>query len=473
MNLSPGPYFIVGIKGMAMANIAVILRSMGVDVTGSDTEDEQPTDILLQEHGITWTTGFNPEDLPAETKAVIYAASHKGHRNPQVQEAGKRGIPVIHQATFLGQLIADFDTSLAVCGCHGKTTTSSLLAYALSRLNAGPSWLVGAPSFNEYWGGSYEGDSYFVIEADEYAIDPPGDTTPKLLSLHPSYALCLNIDYDHPDVYKDLAATKDTFQTFFQQTTKTVIACGEDANTIDVLQRFPKEKYRTYGFQEEHDLVLRGLRFEEVTSSFRVIYQGHDRGVFMTSLFGEKNVLNTGGVILLLFELGFTSDQIRDAIRYFTGAKRRFELIANENEIYLFDDYGHHPHELAALIQAARSRFPKRRLVLLFQPHTYTRTAQMKQEFADVLSKADMVLLLPIFGSAREQFQGSVSSHDIVTAAQENDVQSIQAFDSQDDVLGTLKKEMKPGDVIFTVGAGDVYKMGDRIKNLLALRQSQ
>jgi UDP-N-acetylmuramate--alanine ligase len=359
--------------------------------------------------------------------------------------------------------MADFDKSVAVCGCHGKTTTSSLLAYALSKLNAKPSWLVGAPSFNEYWGGAYEGSSYFVIEADEYAIDPPHDRTPKLLSLHPDYALCLNIDFDHPDVYKNLEATKDTFKAFFHQTNKKVIGCGEDVNTMDVLQSFPKEKYLSYGFDARHDLVLSEIRYEELSSSFRVTYEGHDRGVFTTSLFGEKNVLNAGGVILLLFELGFTSDQVRDAVRYFTGAKRRFEFIANENGIYLFDDYGHHPHELEALTQAARSRFPDKRIILIFQPHTYTRTAQMKYEFAEVLSKADMVLMPPIFGSAREQVQASVSSYDIVTAANKKNIHSVHAFDSNGDTLQFLRKKIKPGDVIFTVGAGDVYKMGDAV----------
>jgi UDP-N-acetylmuramate--alanine ligase len=467
MNLSRDPYFIVGIKGMAMANIAVILRSMGIEVTGSDTPDTQPTDTLLQQHGISWTEGFDPSDLPQNTHNVIYAASHKGIKNPQVKEAQRRELSVIHQATLLGKLMADFDESLAVCGCHGKTTTSSLLAFALSHLKASPSWLVGAPSFNEYWGGAYEGQAYFVIEADEYAIDPPHDRTPKLLSLHPDYALCLNIDFDHPDVYKNLDATKDTFQAFFHQTNKKVIGCGEDGNTMDVLQSTPKEKYVSYGFDPRHDLVLSEIRYEELSSSFRVTYEGHDRGVFTTSLFGEKNVLNAGGVILLLFELGFTSDQVRDAVRYFTGAKRRFEFIANENGIYLFDDYGHHPHELEALIQAARTRFPEKRIILIFQPHTYTRTAQMKGEFADVLSNSDLTLLPPIFGSAREEIQEAVSSHDIVQAAQDVGTHTIHAFDTNDDMLNTLKKELKTGDVVFTVGAGDVYKMGDAVIEIM------
>lgn len=450
-----------------MANIAVILRQMGISVTGSDTEDTQPTDILLTEHGISWSTGFDPDDIPTETKNVVYAASHQGRNNPQVQEAEKRGLTIIHQAPFLGQLISDFHTSVAVCGCHGKTTTSSLLAYALSKLQAHPSWLVGAPSFNEYWGGQYQGSDYFVIEADEYAIDPPRDTTPKLLSLRPTYTLCLNIDYDHPDVYENLDATKHTFETFFHQTQKRIIACAEDANTNHVLQTLSPERYLTYGFDHHNDLVISDIRYDEVHSSFRVTYQGNDRGIFTLSLFGEKNILNAAGVILFLFECGFTSDQIRDAIRYFTGAKRRFELIANEHNIYLFDDYAHHPHELEALIHAARSRFPNHRFIIIFQPHTYTRTAQMKEEFAMVLGKADKALVLPIFGSAREQFQGSISSHDIEKSAQQKNISTISASDSSEELLTQLDHIMQPGDVLCTVGAGDVYKLGDKIVEMM------
>lgn len=467
-----GSYFIVGIKGMAMANIAIILRSMGFEVYGSDTSEKQPTDVLLKEHSISWTSGFHPSDIPPHTTVLIYAASHNGIQNPQVQAAQERGITVLHQAHFLGNLLQQFDCSLAVCGCHGKTTTSSLLAYTLSKMGSKPSWLVGAPSFNEYWGGKYEGKNYFVIEADEYAIDPPHDSRPKLLSLVPDFALCLNIDYDHPDVYESLDVTKETFETFFKQTKKRIIACGEDKNTQDVLSRLPDEKYMTYGFNKKNDLILDEIRYDDVTSSFRVMYKNHDYGLFSISLFGEKNILNTGGVILLLFELGFTSDEIRNAVQYFVGAKRRFELITCINNTYLFDDYGHHPHELDALIQAARSRFPAKRLFVIFQPHTYTRTYQMKKEFADALSGTDIFCYIaPVFASAREPVQTNISSHDIVKAVGKKNT-NLHAFDSLDAVLTAAQKEIRKGDVVFTVGAGDIYTIGRKLMKIIKEKTS-
>jgi UDP-N-acetylmuramate--alanine ligase len=467
MNFSTGPYFIVGIKGVAMASIAVILKKMGIVVTGSDTADTQPTDSMLKENGINYVIGFSKDDIPCGTRNVIYAASHGGINNPQVEEAKLRGCNIFHQAEFLGELLKNFNISIAVSGCHGKTTTSSLLSYTLDKLGIAASWLIGVPSFNEYWGGRYAGQDYFVIEADEYGIAPPVDKTPKLLSLFPSYSLCLNIDYDHPDVYADLAETKETFMEFFKQTKEKVIICSEDANLVDVVKSFPKDKYLSYGFGLENDLSVFDIKYGQVESSFSINYKGVKYENLVTVIFGEKNILNTAGVILLLFELGFCFENIKQAIRYFTGAKRRFELIANEGDIFVFDDYGHHPHEIEATVQAARSRFKDKRLIIVFQPHTYTRTAQMKKEFAEVLSKADLVLLAPIFGSAREKFQGNVSSFDIQKEAEYLGYKNVQAFDSLVQIESYLKNSMKAHDVIFTMGAGDIYKLGSVIINII------
>ena len=194
-----------------MANLAVILKKLGKDVTGSDVSEEFITDELLKKNKIAWQSGFNPGSLPGNTDLVIYSAAHRGLLNPQIQQAKKRNIPVISQAEFQAKLLDRFKTKIAVCGCHGKTTTSSLLSYALIKLGVNPSYMIGSPSFDGYPGGDYNGSGYFVIEADEYGVDPPRDKTPKFHFLNPNYILCTNIDFDHPDVYKNLDEVKKAY----------------------------------------------------------------------------------------------------------------------------------------------------------------------------------------------------------------------------------------------------------------------
>lgn len=467
MNLSQASYFIIGIKGVAMANIASILKHMGATVTGSDTEDPQPTDALLDHEQIPWTVGFDTADIPQDTDVIIYAAAHGGTHNPQVVEGKKRGITILHQMDIISEFVSMSDNSIAVCGCHGKTTTTSLLAYTLENLGVNPSWLVGAPNFMTYRGGVYNDPKYFVVEADEYGKEPPHDKTPKLLFLHPTHTLCLNIDYDHPDVYTNIEETKKTFLQFFQQTQKTLIFCADDIISMEVAKELENKPFETYGFNPFADLTVSNVKSSSGKTEFTGTYKGKDIGSFAISLFGEKNVSNTTGVILMLLKLGFEPDKIREAVRDFTGAKRRFELVHVRNDTWLFDDYGHHPHEIEATVQAMRSRFPDKRVILIFQPHTYSRTVEMKDEFVQALAKADYSLLLPIFGSAREQENTTISSEDIVLKAHRQQIEKIILISSEDELTDKLRELIKPGDVLCTMGAGDVYKHKDAIIPLI------
>lgn len=209
--------FLVGIKGVAMTNLAVILKKMGKNVSGSDIKETFITDNLLKKNHISWVESFHPEKIPLSTDLVVYSAAHQGINNPQVKEAVAKKIDIASQAQLLGWLTEQFKTKIAVCGCHGKTTTSSLLAYALKKMGVNPSYLVGAPYFNNYPGGSFDSKEYFIIEADEYGINPPLDTRPKFHLLNPDYIICTNIDFDHPDVYENLHQVKRSFLKFFQK----------------------------------------------------------------------------------------------------------------------------------------------------------------------------------------------------------------------------------------------------------------
>jgi len=456
--------FIIGIKGVAMANLAIIFKKMGKSVTGSDVSEEFITDELLKENNIKYTIGFSSHDLPKNTDLIIYSAAHGGTNNPQAVEAKKQGISVISQAQILSELIKQFQTTIAVCGCHGKTTTASLLAYSLIKLGVKPSYLVGSSKFNNYWGGDYQDKKYFVIEADEYGVNPPTDKTPKFHVLKPNYIICTNIDFDHPDVYKNLKETKLAFFKFFQSIDKSkqhnLILCGDDLNMYRSIDKSIQDQYVIYGFNKNLDYQINNVKTDENGSSFEL-----SGGLFHTSLFGEKNISNVAGVITCLLQLGFTIEQIKKAIAGFIGAKRRFEQVYYGNNIYLYDDYAHHPKEIEATIEAAGEKFPKRRLIVIFQPHTYSRTQALLKDFAKSLSLADEVFILPIFPSARENSDNfNVSSKDIVKNGNKN---KLVAVDDHVQLINRLYIEIKKGDVIFTMGAGDVYKLKNEIIHLI------
>ncbi|PIU37181.1 hypothetical protein COS77_02210 [Candidatus Roizmanbacteria bacterium CG06_land_8_20_14_3_00_34_14] len=457
--------FFLGIKGVAMANIAVILKKMGKNVTGCDYDEVFITDKLLKENNIKWIVGFEPEKLPQETDLIIYSAAHGGVNNPLVIDAIRRKKNIISQAKLIGELLGHFEKSVAVCGCHGKTTTSSLLVYALNKLKLRPSYLVGVPFFSGHQGGDFQAKKYFVVEADEYGVNPPLDKTPKFHLLNPNYIIATNIDFDHPDVYKDIEETKEAFKKFFNNyylgtIVPRLLFCADDKNLMEVAETLPKENYLTYGESSMADYQITNCKINEDESTFEI----KNIGKFKISLFGKHNIYNATAVIAQLLQFGFKQNEIAKSLIGFAGAERRFEKIYFKNNIYLFDDYAHHPAEISATIKAAKSRFPNRKIIVIFQPHTYSRTSSLLKEFADSLSIADVSLILPIFASARENSKNfNVTSKDIVKRIKN----SISYFGSKEQIVKKLETTLRDGDVVFTMGAGDVYKLKDKIVKLI------
>ncbi len=477
MELSKNIFFL-GIKGVAMANLAVILKKMGKQVSGCDLEEEFITDKLLIDNNINWLIGFDPKKLPKDTDLIVYSAAHGGTKNPLVVDAVKNKINIISQAKLLGELMDQFEKKIAVCGCHGKTTTSSLLVYALNKLRQHPSYLVGVPFFTGYSGGDFQSKKYFVVEADEYGVNPPIDKTPKFHLLNPNYIIATNIDFDHPDVYKDIEETKKVFKMFFlglvpsktgDKQKQKIILCADDKNLMGVAGSLTRNSYITYGESEKADYQIVNSKVTEDESAFEI----KNVGKFKISLFGKHNILNATAVVVQLIQFGFKPEEIQKAIFGFTGAERRFEKKYFKNNIYLFDDYGHHPTEIKATISAAKNRFPKRRIIVIFQPHTYSRTQNLLNEFAKSLSLADICLILPIFASARENSKNfNITSQDIVriikdTLYKDCPYKVSPYFGSKKQVVDKLQSILKEGDIVFTTGAGDVYKLKDIIIKII------
>lgn len=463
--------FIVGIKGVAMTNLAVILKKMGKRVTGSDVAEEFITDKLLQKNKIDYLIGFNTKILDKKTGLVIYSAAHQGDENPLVIKAKKLKIKTAHQIEVIAELLSFFGKKIAVCGSHGKTTTSALLSYVLINLKREPSYLIGAPRFNNLPGGNLQKKDYFVVEADEYGLNPPKNITPKFNYLNPDYILCNNIDFDHPDIYQNIEQTKKAFLNFFDK--KKLFICVDDNNLMSIAKQLNRKQYKTFGFSALADLKIVSVIGSENTTKFTVQLPNKHQKTFIISLFGKKNVSNATGVILLLLDLGFSPEKIRNAMMDFSGAERRFQSVYQNEDYMLFDDYGHHPTEIEATIEAARSRFNNKRIIIIFQPHTYSRTSALKEEFIMALTAADRCLLLPIFPSAREKKEEfGVSSYDLERLAQKKNKRNLQSFDTKDKLLDKLKKIINPGDIIFTMGAGDVYKLKDKIIKIINLKST-
>lgn len=457
--------FLVGIKGVAMANMALILKEKGISVSGADVAEEFHTDAILKKHAIPTHVGFSETLLTADIDLVVYSAAHGGIQNPIVIAAQQKGITVMSQAEFLAALFNGFSRSIAVAGCHGKTTTTAVLAYALTKLGAQPSYLVGAAGFSGMPAAQYHQGDIFVIEADEYGVNPPLDKTPKFHYLRPHLAIVTNIDFDHPDIYKDLPETQQAFAYFLKTMVEThadalAFVCADNEPLMNIMKEFSPEAYRTYGFAEGAD-----YRITQVTPSERgvtfTLQTPNGEVTATTKLWGNQNITNLAGVVGLLLTVGFSQQNIVKSIAEFAGVTRRFEEVYHDEkkDIYIIDDYAHHPTEIEAVIRAARMRFPGRKIIVLFQPHTVSRTKSLAHEFIRALSHADQAYIVPIFESAREpELAGTYTAEDLVQLAQSQPSTQIELYSSP---------VVAPTDVIVTMGAGDVYKLkNDIIKAL-------
>ncbi|HLC94196.1 MAG TPA: UDP-N-acetylmuramate--L-alanine ligase [Patescibacteria group bacterium] len=458
---------LVGVKGVAMANFAVILKKMGKQVSGSDVSDEFITDNELIAHDISVSVGFG--SLPPVCDMVIYSGAHEGSNNPQVIEAKKKSIPLYTQAQALGELTTFFKNPTAVCGTHGKTTTSSLLSHFLIKAGKSPSYLVGAPKFGDFWGGDYQKGEYFIIEADEYGVSPPIDKTPKFHFLHPLTVIMTSVDFDHPDVFDDIDAVKKAFSTFLEKKeVQKVIACIDDENIHDILSRCNLQNVISYGFSKEADFRIITSSTQHDKTIFTASYRGRKPEAFSLSLCGKHNILNAASIIVWALQNGFDLETIKNGIGDFVGAQRRFQKIGEVDGVLVFDDYAHHPREIAATIAGARSRFPGKRIIVIFQPHTYSRTKALLEDFIRALSFSDLAVIAPIFASQREQDGHTmISQEDLREEIHKKGIQSIHVL-SYGEIKKFIETHVKKGDVVFTMGAGDIYKLASDIISLCA-----
>lgn len=429
-------YHFVGIKGSGMSSLALILHDKGFKVQGSDVSDYFFTQAKLEEEDIP-IYEFSADNI--KQGQLIIAGNAFPDSHEEIVRAKELSLPVVRYHKFIGELINHF-TSVAVTGSHGKTTTTGLLSHVVSQI-APTSYLIGDGT-----GVGNEEAEYFLLEACEYRR--------HFLAYQPDYAIITNIDFDHPDYYTSIDDVQDAFQTFAEQVKKAVIACGDDERLRQLEVDMP---IYYYGFDDEND--YRAVNIQKTTqgSSFDVLKTNRLLGHYEIPSFGDHNILNALGVIALTDLEHLDQSEVKKYLKTFTGVKRRFSEKVIEDTV-LIDDYAHHPAEIKATISATHQKYPDREIVAVFQPHTFSRTIALLDEFADALDEADAVYLCDIFRSARET-EGDVRIDDLFAKIKKG-----QAIISQDDLSDLLAHR---GEVIVFMGAGDIQKVEFAFEKIL------
>ncbi|TAA09447.1 UDP-N-acetylmuramate--L-alanine ligase [Streptococcus parasuis] len=385
-------YHFIGIKGSGMSALALMLHQMGHKVQGSDVEKYYFTQRGLEQAGIP-IFPFDEKNITADVE-LIAGNAFRPDNNAEIAFADEHGYTYKRYHEFLGEFMKDF-TSLGVAGAHGKTSTTGLLAHVMRNITD-TSFLIGDGT-----GRGSANAQYFVFESDEYER--------HFAPYNPEYSIITNIDFDHPDYFTSLEDVFNAFNDYAKQVKKGLFLYGEDEQLRRVTANAP---IFYYGLNENNDFIAYDLKPSTKGSQFKVRHGEEELGEFQIPTFGKHNVMNATAVIATLYVAGFDLQLVAEHLKTFGGVKRRFtEKVVNNTVI--IDDFAHHPTEIIATIDAARQKYPSKELVAIFQPHTFTRTIALLDEFADALNGADAVYLAQIYGSARETDNGQVKVEDL------------------------------------------------------------
>lgn len=456
-SLRPGEQVhFVGIGGIGLSGVARILLQKGYSVSGSDLRLSHITRELVQ-LGATVYEGHRPENIGKAS--LVVASSAIPGQNPELAEARTRNIQVVKRGQLLAWLMKD-RYGIAVAGTHGKTTTSAMMALTLENANLDPTIIVGG-IVPEIGSNAKDGEGqYLVIEADEY------DRT--FLDLNPQAAVITSIEMDHPDCFADLEDMSEAFCGFLAKIPADgfVMASGDDPEVRRVIASLGKVKVSTYGLGERVDWKAMDLQQNTLGGNdFRVAEDGKEKGDFQLSIPGIHNVSNALAVIGMADYLGLDLACARDTLRHFQGVLRRFQVKGEVNGMTVVDDYAHHPSEIRATLAGARRRYGGRRIWAIFQPHTYSRTKALLAEFAAAFDEADRVIVTAIF-AAREQDDLGISANDLVEMMTHPEAVHIADLS---EASARVSKKLEPGDVLITMGAGDVWQAGEEV--LASLKQ--
>ncbi|MEI8361271.1 MAG: UDP-N-acetylmuramate--L-alanine ligase [bacterium] len=472
--------YMIGVKGVGMTMLAQFMAEKGVKVVGSDTAEKFMTDLVLKKSGVEVIEGFNALNIPNDANLIIYSTAYNSSNNEELAAAVNGKIRYQSYAEALADIF-NFHYGVAVCGSHGKTTTTAWLGWVMAQAGKQPNVLVGS-RVAQFDGACLTGTSdTLIIEADEYQN--------KLRYFHPQVVLLNNIDYDHPDYFKTEADYVQVFIEFIKKiSSKGLLVTNYDDLMIRKFAAVNcRAKIVSYSIKEEADFVAYDLRHLNGRQYFKVKMRVEpdeiladnsanleysdelsDLGDFSISLSGVHNVYNALSVIATCIEMGVELIDIRQHLGTFLGTDRRMEKIGEFNGALIYDDYAHHPAEIKATLVGVRQLFPKNELILVFHPHTFTRTKALLDQFADSFHLVDELIVLDIYGSAREQ-HGGVSSRDLIEKIEQLRPNGfapkyIKHIPGLVECEAYLRTRLGKGQVCLLMGAGDVFRIG---KNLL------
>ena len=445
----------VGIGGIGMSGIAEVLLTLGYAVTGSDTKPSTITE-RLQDLGATIYEGHAADNVDSAHVVVISSAVRPD--NPEVLEAHKRKIPVIPRAEMLAELMR-LKYGIAVAGAHGKTTTTSMVASVLAAAHLDPTFVVGGRVNQAGTTARVGKGEYFVVEADE--------SDRSFLMFAPVVAVVTTIDREHLDQYASLEDIQNAFLQFVNRVPfyGAAVLCLDEPNVQAIIPNV-KRPIITYGTSSQADLLISNIELKRFGSSFRLTYKGEDLGVFeLPHPPGIHNVRNAAAAAAVGLYLNVPIDLIREGLAKFAGVGRRFDVKGTVNDITVIDDYGHHPAEIRATLEAARGcKF--NRLLVLFQPHRYTRTQHLWDDFSRAFNQADVLALMDIYSAGETPIPG-ITSAALANTIREAGHKNVSYFESMQNAIEFLLREARPGDAILTIGAGNVSRASNELMVLL------
>lgn len=447
----------VGIGGIGMSGMAEILLQKGYTVSGSDAKMGETIE-RLQNLGANISIGHDEQNIEG-ADVVVYTSAVKAEENIETRTALEKGIPVIKRAEMLAELMR-MKYGVGVAGTHGKTTTTTMIGHVIQDGNFDPTIIVGGKvhSFSETNAVVGKGD-IIIVEADEF------DRT--FLRLHPSLAIITNIEAEHLDIYDNLDDVKEAFVEFANKVPfyGAIALCLDDPNVRSIIPDIERRTI-TYGLTPQAQIRAINIDVNHFNSTFTVINDGEELGRIELRAPGEHNVKNALAAVAVGLELDIDFTNIKSGLERFEGVFRRFQLKADKDDVMVIDDYAHHPTEVQATLDAARKGWQKRRIVAVFQPHLYSRTQELYEEFGLSFFDAEVCVITDVYPSREKPIEG-VTGKLIADAAREYGHRQVYYLEDKKELPNQLKEIVQPGDVVITMGAGDIYKYGEAfIKDL-------
>ncbi len=450
-------FHFINIGDVEMSGIAEVLLNLGFNVSGSDIKASDYTKHL-EKLGAKIYIGHRSENIGDADAAVWSSAVNQS--NPELERAKEKKIPVIRRAEMLAELMR-LKKGIAIAGTHGKTTTTSITSLMLANAGFDPTIVIGGKLNNIGSGAKLGKGEYIVAEADE--------SDGSFLKLFPQYCIVTNIDSDHLDHYGSMDILKNTFLTFIEKLPFYGLCslCADDENIREILPRITARK-ATYGLSKDADYTIKNYKSEGLTSEFDAMYKNKKLGSVKLYIPGMHNVLNSLAAISIALELGVNFKTAASTLAEFRGVQRRFQIKSDLNDILVADDYGHHPTEIAATIRAAKSNW-KRRIIAIFQPHRYTRTQLLAEEFGKAFKEADIVIVTDIYAASENPIPGVTSGLIIDSIKKQCDNTAIYKK-TFDEIIEFTLSILKPGDIVLTLGAGNIWTVSEKLSKKIGKR---